>query len=57
VFHQATIEHKGPVQPRKPFVVVSIDGGSGDGTGKAVAYIGRITIGEPQSSTHPTRGE
>jgi len=57
VFRRATISHKGPVQPRKPFVVVSIDAGSGDGNGKAVAFIGRITMGEPQSTTRASGGK
>jgi hypothetical protein len=44
------LSHKGPVEARQPFVVVSVDAGSADKDGKAVAYIGRIKIGEPQSS-------
>jgi beta-lactamase regulating signal transducer with metallopeptidase domain len=50
IMRRTTLSHKGPVQPRKPFVVVSVDAGAVDKEGKAVAYIGRITIGEPQSS-------
>jgi hypothetical protein len=44
----ATITHKGPVEPSKPFVVVSVDANTLDESGKAVAYIGRITVGESQ---------
>lgn len=51
LFRNVTLSHKGPVQPGKPFVVVSVDGGAVDGEGKAVAYIGRITLGEPQMPT------
>jgi beta-lactamase regulating signal transducer with metallopeptidase domain len=50
LFRRATMSHKGPVQPRKSFVVVSVDASSVDAAGKAVAYVGRITIGEPQST-------
>jgi hypothetical protein len=49
IMRRSTLSHKGPVQPRKPFVVVSVDAGAVDKEGKAVAYIGRITIGEPQA--------
>lgn len=48
LFRNVTLSHKGPVQPGKPFIVVSVDGGAVDADGKAVAYIGRITLGEPQ---------
>jgi hypothetical protein len=48
VIHNATLSHKGPVQPRKPFIVVTVDAGSLDKDGKAVAYIGRIIVGEPR---------
>jgi beta-lactamase regulating signal transducer with metallopeptidase domain len=48
VIRSFTISHNGPVEPRKPFVVVSVDANSVDATGKAVAYIGRIIVGEPQ---------
>ena len=51
VMRRVTLSHKGPVQPGKPFVVVSVDAGSVDKDGKAVAYIGRITLGEPQPPT------
>jgi beta-lactamase regulating signal transducer with metallopeptidase domain len=49
VMRRATLSHKGPFEPRKPFVVVSVDAGSADKDGKAVAYIGRVTLGEPQA--------
>jgi beta-lactamase regulating signal transducer with metallopeptidase domain len=48
VIRKTTLSHKGPVQARKPFVIVSVDAGSVDKDGKAVAYVGRVTIGEPQ---------
>jgi beta-lactamase regulating signal transducer with metallopeptidase domain len=48
VIRNVTLSHKGPVQPGKAFVVLSIDAGAVDEDGKAVAYIGRITLGEPQ---------
>jgi hypothetical protein len=48
IIRKATLSHKGPVQPRKPFVVLSVDASSLDKDGKAVAYIGRITVGDPQ---------
>jgi beta-lactamase regulating signal transducer with metallopeptidase domain len=47
-FRHTKLLHKGAVDPRKPFVVLSIDGASVDADGKAVAYIGRITLGDPQ---------
>jgi hypothetical protein len=49
IMRRATLSHKGPFQPQKPFVVLSVDASSADKDGKAVAYIGRITIGEPQA--------
>jgi beta-lactamase regulating signal transducer with metallopeptidase domain len=52
----ATITHKGPVEPRKPFVVVSVDANTADASGKAVAYIARITVGEPQPTAGPGEG-
>jgi hypothetical protein len=48
LMRRATLSHKGPFEARKPFVVVSVDAGSADKDGKAVAYIGRVTLGEPQ---------
>jgi hypothetical protein len=47
-FRRSTLSHKGPINPRKPFVVMNVDGVSVDGDGKAVAYIARITLGDPQ---------
>ena len=49
IMHTATLSHKGPVTPRKSFIVVTVDAGSLDKDGKAVAYIGRVTVGEPQA--------
>jgi hypothetical protein len=48
IMRRATMSHKGPVQPKKPFVIVSVDANSVDKAGKAVAYIGRVTLGEPR---------
>jgi len=45
----ATMVHKGSFQPKKPFVVVSVDAGATDKDGKAVAYIARVIVGEPES--------
>ncbi|HSZ59825.1 MAG TPA: M56 family metallopeptidase [Tepidisphaeraceae bacterium] len=57
VIRSVTISNKGPVEPHKPFVVVSVDANSVDATGKAVAYIGRIIVGEPQMPARPTQGQ
>ena len=54
IMRRATLSHKGPVQPKAPFVVVSVDANAVDKEGKAVACIGRITLGEPHES-HPPR--
>jgi hypothetical protein len=48
VMRRATLSHKGPVEPKKPFVVLSVDGGSPDKDAKAVAFIARVTLGEPR---------
>jgi hypothetical protein len=48
VTRRATLSHKGPVEPHKPFVVLSVDAGSADKDGKAVAYVARVTFGEPK---------
>jgi beta-lactamase regulating signal transducer with metallopeptidase domain len=50
VIRTATLSRKGPFEPRKPFVIVSADASSPDKDGKAVAYIARVTLGEPQSA-------
>ena len=49
VLHTATMSHKGAIQAGKPFIVVTVDAGSLDKDGKAVAYIARVIVGEPQS--------
>jgi hypothetical protein len=51
VMRKATLSHKGAFQPGKPFILVSVDAAAADPEGKAVAYIARITLGEPQSPT------
>jgi hypothetical protein len=48
VMRRASLSHKGPFQPQKPFVLLSIDANTADKDGKAVAYIARIILGEPQ---------
>ena len=48
VRRRATLSHKGPAEPGKPFVLLTADAGSVDKDGKAVAYIARITLGEPR---------
>jgi hypothetical protein len=48
LFRTATMSHKGPVEVKKPFVVLSADAASTDEDGKAVVYIARITLGAPQ---------
>jgi hypothetical protein len=53
LMRRATLSHKGPFEARKPFVVLSVDAGSADKDGKAVAYIGRVTLGEPQQVPTP----
>ena len=53
VIRTATLLHKGPFQPQKPFVVVSVDADSPDKDGKAVAYIARIIMGEADSGGKP----
>lgn len=49
IMRKATLSHKGPFQPGKPFILISVDAASADNDGKAVAYIARITMGEPQA--------
>ncbi len=48
LFRNFTMSHKGRVIPNQPFVLVSIDAGTLDSNGKAVACIARITMGTPQ---------
>ena len=50
VMRRATLSHKGPVEPHRPFVVLTVDAGSVDKDGRAVAYVARITFGEPKQS-------
>jgi hypothetical protein len=56
IMRRATMSHKGPVQAKKPFVIVSVDANSVDKDGKAVAYIGRITLGEPHQPARDAGG-
>jgi hypothetical protein len=48
LFRTATMSHKGAVDAKTPFVVLSADAASVDENGKAVVYIARITLGVPQ---------
>lgn len=49
VMRTATLSHKGDFRPGKPFVLVSVDASSTDKDGKAVAYVARVVVGEPQA--------
>jgi hypothetical protein len=49
VMRNATMVHKGAFQPKKPFVVMSVDAGALDKDGKALAYIARVVVGEPEA--------
>ncbi|HEX3356389.1 MAG TPA: M56 family metallopeptidase [Tepidisphaeraceae bacterium] len=48
LFRTSTMLHKGIVVAKKPFVVLSADAATADENGKAVVYIARVTLGEPQ---------
>jgi hypothetical protein len=48
IIRRAVMSHKGPIQPRKPFVIASVDAGAPDKDGKAVAFICRVIMGNPQ---------
>jgi beta-lactamase regulating signal transducer with metallopeptidase domain len=50
---RATMSYKGVVEPRQPFVVLSVDAASVDAEGRAVAYIARVRLGNPQQSADP----
>lgn len=50
IFHTVSLSRKGPVAPRTPFVVISVDAATADPSGKAVAYIARVTLGKPDSN-------
>jgi len=50
-FRSASMSYKGLVTPREPFVILSVDGSTKDGNGKAVAFIARVTLGQPQGGT------
>jgi hypothetical protein len=45
MFRNTTLSYKGPVAARQPFVVISADAASVESSGKAVAYIARVTLG------------
>jgi hypothetical protein len=51
MFRTATMTHKGPVEAKRPFIVVSIDAAAIDADGKAMAYIARINMGTPQQDS------
>jgi beta-lactamase regulating signal transducer with metallopeptidase domain len=48
LFRTATMSHKGDVDAKTPFVLVSADAATTDENGNAVVYIARITLGIPQ---------
>jgi hypothetical protein len=48
LFRNSQMVYKGPVTPKQPFVVISVDAAARDSKGKAVAYIARVTLGTPQ---------
>ena len=50
VIRSVTLLHRGAFEPRKPFIVMSVDADAVDKNGNAVAYIARITLGEPEST-------
>jgi hypothetical protein len=50
-FRVTQMSYKGSATPRQPFVVISVDASTTDANGKAVAYLARITLGEPQTAT------
>jgi hypothetical protein len=41
------------VEARQPFVVLSVDAASLDSEGRAVAYIARVRLGNPQQAADP----
>lgn len=47
IFSNTTLVQNGPVEPNKPFVIMSIDSATRDADGAATAYIARINLGEP----------
>ena len=49
VVRTATLAHKGAFRAGKPFVLVSVDASATDKDGKAVAYVARVVVGEPQA--------
>ena len=53
LFRDVQMSHKGPVEAGKAFVILNIDADHVDATGKAVAYIARITLGAPQAAPAP----
>jgi len=42
------------VEARRPFVVVCADATPGDTQGKAIVYIARVKLGDPQGADTPT---
>jgi hypothetical protein len=53
LFRRATMSYKGVVEARQPFVVLSVDAASLDSEGRAVAYIARVRLGNPQQAADP----
>jgi hypothetical protein len=47
LFRNVTLVQNGPVEPNKPFVIMSMDSASTDADDMATAYIARVNLGEP----------
>ena len=50
VLRAIALGHKGTMRPGCPIVIVSVDAGSLDANGKAVAYVARVVLGNPSAA-------
>ena len=48
-FRSMTLSRKGPVQPQKAFVALNVDASVRDANNRAVAYVARVVMGEPEN--------
>ncbi|HVT79495.1 MAG TPA: hypothetical protein VHM90_02470 [Phycisphaerae bacterium] len=48
---RAILQQDDQVQPEKPFMTMTADGGAPDKDGNAVVYVARMTLGKPQGNT------
>jgi hypothetical protein len=48
LFRASTLVQNGPIEPNKPFVIMSMDASSTDSDGAATAFIARVNLGEPK---------